>query len=105
MTPFSEWKITSRSGGTQSATPVGMPMPRLTNQPSGMSCAMRAAMPARSSGFAIMETASVWNVDDAVHEDAGGMDMRRRDGAKRHDMTRLYDGHPRRHRHHRIEVP
>jgi hypothetical protein len=50
MTPFSAWKITSRSIGTKSAMWVGMPMPRLTSQPSGMSRAARSAMPLRSSG-------------------------------------------------------
>ena len=50
-TPFSEWKITSRSSGTWSATAVGMPMPRLTYQPSGMSCATRAAICGRVKGL------------------------------------------------------
>ena len=50
-TPFSEWKITSRSSGTWSATAVGMPMPRLTYQPSGMSRATRAAIWVRLSGL------------------------------------------------------
>ena len=50
-TPFSEWKITSRSSGTWSAIAVGMPMPRLTYQPSGMSRATRAAISTRLSGL------------------------------------------------------
>ena len=43
-TPFSEWKMTSRSIGTWSAIMVGMPMPRLTYQPSGISAAACCAI-------------------------------------------------------------
>src|SRR5262245_65231246 len=49
--PFSEWITASRPAGMWSATSVGMPMPRFTYQPSGMSRATRAAICARSSGL------------------------------------------------------
>ena len=43
--PFSLWNSTEMPSGMWFATSVGMPMPRLTYQPSRSSCAMRRAMP------------------------------------------------------------
>src|SRR6185295_16332872 len=88
ITPFSAWKITSRSGGTKSATSVGIPMPRLTNQPSGMSRAHHAAMPLRSSGVNAIEVLSERHVQHAVHENARRHDDLRRQLAKRDDIAR-----------------
>src|ERR1700677_3683467 len=92
MTPFSAWKMTSRSC-TKSEIFVGMPMPRLTNQPSGMSRAMRAAMPSRSSGLkSAMRLVSLnRHMQHALHEDAGGVDIFRLDGAEFHHMRGLHD--------------
>src|SRR5690348_9166016 len=104
ITPFSAWKMTSRSDGTKSATSVGMPMPRLTSQPSGMSCAHHAAMPLRSSGVNAIEALSERHVQHAVHEDAGRDDGLRRKFPKSDDIARHRDGELRSHCHHRIEV-
>src|ERR1700675_216800 len=90
ITPFSAWKMTSRSC-TKSETFVGMPMPRLTNQPSGMSRAMRAAMPSRSSGFMVGGSLHR-NVQHALHEDSGGVDVFRLDGSEFNDVRSLHDG-------------
>src|ERR1051326_8308451 len=119
MTPFSAWKMTSRSV-TKSETLVGMPMPRLTNQPSGMSRAMRRAMPSRSSGVnsvsAIgrflkgvscrwVSSRSQRHVQHALHENAGGVDVFGLDRTEFDDVRCLRDRQLRRHRHYRIVVP
>src|SRR4051812_48456546 len=114
-TPFSEWKITSRPAGTWSATMVGMPMPRLTYQPSGMSRASRWAIWPRLSGV-IVATVSVMpallkagritvgHVQNPVHEDAGRHNLLRVERAELDQMLGLYHGGLGGHRHHGIEV-
>ncbi len=49
MTPFSEWKRISRSGGTKLLQKVGIPTPRLTIIPSWNSLAARMAIVCSSS--------------------------------------------------------
>src|SRR5208282_1757431 len=99
-----------------------MPMPRLTYQPSGMSCAARAAMASRDHGLQaakVFATAlactftlassrhrrfAIGHVHDAIDENPGGTDFLRVERAKLNNVLRLGDGQLRRHRHHRIEI-
>src|SRR3954470_24210793 len=112
MTPFSDWNITSRVGGTWFATMVGMPMPRLTHQPSGTSSARRSAIWSRvkgmvrppSSSFGLQPIAAAIHLDHAVHIDAGGHDHVRVQLAKLTDVLHLGDGQLRRHGHDRVEI-
>src|SRR5512139_2350731 len=87
--PFSDWKTTSIPAGTRFATSVGIPMPRLTYIPSRSSCAARATIPSLSS-FAIaapsafphrspLDPLDAGGDDQAVHEDAGSVDVVRVD--------------------------
>src|SRR3712207_203748 len=120
ITPFSDWKTTSRSGGTWFATRVGMPMPRLTHQPSGMSSAARRAIWSRLKGCIVAHTplagipmpaASPRPGRAAVHPhhpfhvDPGGVDPVRADLAQLPDVLHLRDRQVRSRRHHRVEVP
>src|SRR5487761_134374 len=52
MTPFSEWKMTSLSPKSKFEHRVGMPIPRLTIQPSSNSIASRSHICCRVSPFA-----------------------------------------------------
>src|ERR1700746_3084699 len=113
-TPFSEWKITSRSTGTWSATWVGAPMPRLTNQPSGMSRATRTAISVRVRGLYAVGASTfrslgdgglaIGHVQHALDVDAWRRDLLRIERAKIENVLRLRDRQLGRHRHHRIEV-
>src|SRR3954469_9712775 len=120
--PFSECTTTSRSAGMWSATSVGMPMPRLTYHPSGMSRASRAAMPVRpsrlvpnvlepcaASFIALLPSARQLRIagrdmQHAIDEDAGGDDLVRRQLADIADMVRLHHGERAGHGHDRVEV-
>src|SRR5215475_63 len=108
-TPFSKWKITSRPAGTWSATMVGMPMPRLTYQPSGMSVASRWAIWVRLSGGACAVSVmgallkfgrvTAGNMQHPVHEDAGRHDLLRVERPKLDQMLGLHNSGLGRHRH------
>src|SRR5262245_56689254 len=80
--PFSDWRMTSMSGGMWLAMSVGMPMPRFTVKPSFSSLTARRMMPSRSSmsGFPHRSPLDAFlsrGDDQAVDENAGGMDALR----------------------------
>src|SRR5580704_16271513 len=120
--PFSDWKITSRSPGTWSATCSGAPMPRLTYQPSGISRASRSAICTRVSGlhggnvltfsFTSTFTASslrhrrlaIRHVQHAVDVNSRRGDFFRIERAEFDDVLSLHDRQLGRRRHHRIEI-
>src|SRR6516162_91784 len=113
-TPFSEWKTTSRSAGRSSATCNGAPMPRLTNQPSGISRATRAAISLRVRGWHAARTFMLRSLGDgrfaigyvqhAIDVDARRRDLLRIERAEIDNVLRLRDRQLRRRRHHRIEI-
>src|SRR5450631_271896 len=92
---------------------VGKPMPRLTNAPSGMSRATRAAIWSRVYRFmAVSSCRGLWrrqrvrDIDlyHALDEDARRDDVFRIQCAERHDLAYLDDRALRRRRHDGPEV-
>src|SRR5437588_9102331 len=93
-----------------------MPMPRLTDQPSGMSCATRAASSSRPSGcqawlsamdlvlFDLDRRVAGRNMHQPVDIDARGGDLLRRQFAEFGDLLGLNDGQLGRRRHDRVEI-
>src|ERR1700722_7289721 len=93
-----------------------MPMPRLTSQPSGMSCAARAAMPSRLRGVMAgsamrgsLRLIARWhiairNVQYAIDEDPRGLDRAGFQLAQFGGAVGLGDSEFCSHRHHRIEI-
>src|ERR1700730_755002 len=93
-----------------------MPMPRLTDQPSGMSCATRIASSSRPSGcqlrfsamalslFDLNRRIAAFDVHDPVDIDAWRDDGLGRQFAELGDMLGLYDRQLCRGRHDRVEV-
>src|SRR3989304_4861922 len=102
--PFSAWKMTPFSGGVNSATRFGMPMPRLTNSPPLNSAATRMAMSSRGRRSFVSSIAITPHEDQAVGVDAGRRDLVRAELARLDDLLDLGDGDGGRGRHGRVEV-
>src|SRR5882762_4248472 len=117
MTPFSEWKMISLSPKSQFEHRVGMPMPRLTIQPSPNSIASRSHICCRLSPFARSlinryspDAAATTpragrDLEQPVHQEPGGMHVVGIDGAHRQNVFLDLDHRdPGGHRHDRVEV-
>src|ERR1017187_4963919 len=100
--PFSLWKTTSRFESVTSANTVGIPMPRLTNQPSGISANRRwaisrrvhrgrvsATSPGEDSDVGLLTVAP--NHDHSIDEHARCHDHLGIERTERHDGRNLHD--------------
>src|SRR6478735_9424215 len=119
--PFSDCRITVMPGGRLLGTSVGMPMPRLTYEPSASSAAARAAISWRVRAMSVL---SFWSLslskgyratldalfdvgadlDDPVHVDARQVDRIRVEIPRLDELLHLCDADPPRHRRERVEV-